>query len=296
MREKIVTFAETVPAAFWVLAAAGFYFLYRIPAVLLAGESLPAQALLFVVLTLAVVILTLWTYSTWDFGLKPDTAGDGFSIACLLLLPVVGELMTTLCVAPVSLGRLFWLIVYSIGRGTFEAVLFLGVLMTHMMRTWNGREFRGVASGITAGLLAAMACVIDIMTGKIGAEVMVQALTIFALVFGLSAVFIRTRNLWPCMVVLILHYFAAGLYRIYEQGADGMLPHAISSHGFLQLFTVMVSAFMVILGLGIAIFLLYLEMDEGEDERWHEARWDPIPATEMDEAVIFERQMENKEK
>lgn len=292
MREKVITLAEKKPEAFWLLTAVLFYFLYRIPAVFLAREGLLSQTLLFVVLTLAVTVLTFWAYGEWDFGMEPANFTSGFSTASLLLLPIIGELLTAICANHFHAGRLVQLLLYSAGRGMFEAALFFGLLTAHMMRIWNGREFRGLASALTCGFLAALMVMSDILFGKTGAEVMVQAVIVFAMVSALSAIFIRTRNLWPCVAVLAFHHFAGGLYTIYEPDADGLLRHAISSHGILQGITIAVSIFILLLGIAITFYLVYLEMDEGEDERWKEARFDPVPATEMDGPVILQPEKE----
>ena len=289
MRDKLNGFAQKFPALFWLAVGIVFYFLYRLPSVGFAGENLLAQTLLFVVLSLAVAVFMVWLFGEWNFGLTEGNPLSGIALGIFLFLPLITEFLTMLCVDPIRGERLGALALYSFSRGMFESLLFFSLLTTHMMRSWNGKEFRGLASSLTVGFVSCIVCLGDIFVGKTGAEVMIGAITTFALVSALAAVYIRTRNLWPCVVIMGLHYFANGFYTIYQMEENGMLHHAISSPALLQFVTIATSLCFVLVGIGITFYYEYLLVDEGEEERWPEARWDPIPELVMDDEPLLGR-------
>ena len=281
MRDKWLAFAEKLPALFWLLTGGGFYLIYRIPAVLLGKENPGSQALLLAVLSLAAVVYMMLLYGKWDFGFAGDSFVPGFSMGWLLLLPVLGEFLVSLCIDPIRPWLLVQLLLYSAAGAAFETILLRSILLGHMMRIWKGIEYRGLMASVTAGLIGGLLPLVNLCLGKGGAEVMIECLEVFALSCALGAIYVRTRDFWPVAAVFALHLFASRLFQVYEPGESGILSHAISSHAFLLILDLGSSLCILLIGLGLMFFLVYWQKDEGEDERWPEARFDPVP--EMDD-------------
>lgn len=145
----------------------------------------------------ALAIFTLW--------FRPDFSGclstKGFLTGLLMLLPLLVVHYTGSIVSwhQVGTGNIFLAFVAALAPGFGEEVVFRGLGVANYMRTIRSERQIPVIfwlSSIVFGLIHLS----NILAGGDTVAVLIQAPYAIGVGMALGAVYLRTGNLWPCMI------------------------------------------------------------------------------------------------
>ncbi len=202
--KKLKSFAQQHPGKFSVLAIIAFFILYAIVTVLFAllpialSESDKVQladGLSRVLLCAALVLFLRKIYDgNFRFYFTSENLLQGLKRTWFFVLVALSALLAVLVIRDgegnmvLSASTIFIILFSSIMTGFYEEMFFRGLLLQNLLK--KGIMKAVVISSIMFGL-------IHLVNGIVGFQVISAAL------FGiyLSAIYLRTKNIWPIIAI-----------------------------------------------------------------------------------------------
>ena len=142
---------------------------------------------------------------------------ERFGLCLLLCWPAIPfmllNLLTSLSDQPIIPESLILMLLSNFAIGLFEEVVVRAILVGHMMHHWKGDKHRVLKSVLCSALLFGILHIGNFFSNPVG--------TIFQIVYAsgigvmFAAAYIRSRNLWPCIILHALVDLCANLGHIY---------------------------------------------------------------------------------
>lgn len=143
--------------------------------------------------------------------------GKKFGLCLLLCWPALLFIGLNL-LGSLSIGRIYpesliLEIARNVSIGLFEEVVVRAILVGHMMHYWKNSPHRVFKAVLWSSVLFGVLHIGNVFANPIGTAVQI----FYAMGFGVmfAAAYIRTRNLWGCILIHALVDFASNMNRIY---------------------------------------------------------------------------------
>lgn len=165
-------------------------------------------------LALLCIILMRESYKgKFHLGFRTERFGLGL-LLCWPAIPFMClNLLTTLSDQPIVPESLILMLLSNSAIGLFEEVVVRAILVGHMMHHWKEDRHRVFKSVLCSSLLFGILHIGNFFSNPVG--------TIFQIVYAsgigvmFAAAYIRTRNLWPCIILHAIVDLSANLSLIY---------------------------------------------------------------------------------
>lgn len=148
-----------------------------------------------------------------------------------------------------SVATMFGFILYNLAIAVSEEFLFRGVMFTQMLKSWEHKKRCIWTAIILSSTLFGLRHFLNLITTpNVVITTVGQVLFTFMAGFYLSAVYLRTRNLWVCVVIHFLEDFFTGFWAIVStsaaaaQSVDGTIANMfllVAMHSVYLLFGVL---------------------------------------------------------
>lgn len=117
-----------------------------------------------------------------------------------------------------GLGRVYgesllMIVLLNFSVGLFEEVVMRGVIVGHMMHHWENDPRRIFKTVLWSAVIFGVTHLGNVFSNPIGTVFQIVYATGLGVVF--AAAYIRTRNLWSCILIHMLVDFAGGIGNIY---------------------------------------------------------------------------------
>ena len=144
---------------------------------------------------------------------------ERFGLGLLLCWPAIPfmclNLLTGLSDRPIVGESLVLMLLSNYAIGLFEEVVVRAILLGHMMHHYKGDRHRVLKSVLYSALLFGILHIGNALANPVNTAFQVVYATGIGVMF--AAAYIRTRNLWPCIIMHALVDFCANMGRIYVQ-------------------------------------------------------------------------------
>lgn len=224
MTKALRNLADKYAALFWILSVLVFVVGYKVVSVGLLGKTPYEYDVAFFKLSLALLaILMMKTlyHGRFCFYFRKENFGKGL----LLLWPALIFLFSNLFTPDVLNGNgvvaetLIMIVVTNMITGFYEEVVMRGMLLGHMMEHWKDDEHKILKSVLTTSVLFGVVHLGNLVQAPLGPTLFqVVYATIFGLLF--AAAYLRTKNLWPCVVLHGLVDVSGDLYGMYYRPGE----------------------------------------------------------------------------
>ena len=145
-------------------------------------------------------------FRTERFGLGLLLCWPAIPFMCLNLISGLSDL-------PIVPESLILMIFSNSAIGLFEEVVVRAILVGHMMHHWKGGRHRVLKSVLCSSLLFGGLHIGNFFSNPVGTVFQIAYAAGIGVMFAAS--YIRSRNLWPCVILHALVDFCAGLSMIY---------------------------------------------------------------------------------
>ena len=143
--------------------------------------------------------------------------GKRFGLGLLLCWParrfIALNLLSTLSVGRIYPESLIMEMAINVSVGLFEEVVVRAILVGHMMHYWKNSPHRVFKSVLWSSVLFGVLHIGNVFANPVGTALQIFYAAGFGVMF--AAAYIRTRNLWSCILVHALVDLAANLNSIY---------------------------------------------------------------------------------
>lgn len=142
-----------------------------------------------------------------------------FGLGLLLCWPAIPfmclNLLTSLSDRPIVGESLVLMLLSNLAIELFEEVVVRGILVGHMMHYYKGDRHRVLKSVLYSALLFGILHIGNALSNPVGTAFQVVYATGIGVMF--AAAYIRSRNLWPCIILHALVDLSANLGNVYVQ-------------------------------------------------------------------------------
>ena len=142
---------------------------------------------------------------------------ERFGLGLLLCWPAVPfmlmNMVSGLGKSPVQTEALILMILSNLAIGLFEEVIVRGILVGHMMHHFKGDKHRVLKSVLFSSLLFGILHIGNALENPVNTAFQIVYATGIGVMF--AAAYIRSRNLWPCIIMHAAVDFCANLNIIY---------------------------------------------------------------------------------
>ncbi len=182
-----------------------------------------ASAIKYTLTLLAVVAICFVVYRKIPFTLKCKKFFTGLftfglvGVICAVMAFVFSY--NTPDTTP-SVSTVFGFIFYNLAIAVSEEFLFRGVIFTQMLDSRKGKKGCIFAAIIVSSVIFGLRHFLNLVTApNVIITTVGQALFTFMAGFYLCAVYLRTRNIWVCIVIHFLEDFFTGFWAIVSTAA-----------------------------------------------------------------------------
>ena len=223
-----------------------------------------------ITLALLCIIMMREAYQgRFRMGFRTKRFGAGILMCWPALIFVLFNLGSNLCIGRIYPESLIMELMRNVSIGLFEEVVVRAVLVGHMMYHWRNSRRRVFQTVLWSSVLFGVLHIGNALENPMGTLIQI----FYAMGCGVmfAAIYIRTRNLWSCILVHALVDFSANITNIFVpvqldaeayagsmSGLTYFLPtfapdSILSVWSGLSLFGILVGT---ALGIGAGIFLL----------------------------------------
>lgn len=218
MKRALRKIADQHAVLFWILCVLFYIIGYKVFSVAVLGKTPYSYDIAFFKLALALLAIIM----------MKSMYGEGFSFhlhtkkmlkGVLLLWPAIlffanNILKTTIYPDQIVAETLLMVIVSNMITGFYEEIIVRGMLLGHMMKHWKNDKKKILRSAVATSLLFGIVHLGNLVYGNT-AETIFQVFyaTIIGLIFAAS--YLRTKNLWACILIHGLTDVTSALYRIH---------------------------------------------------------------------------------
>lgn len=219
MTKAMRKLADKHALIFWILCVLIFVVGYKFISVGLLGSTPYEYDVAFFKLSLALLaILMMKTLYQGQFCFH--FRKDNFLKALILQWPALLFVLANL-LSPGSLSEnaivpetLVMVLVANMITGFYEEVIMRGMLLGHMMEHWKNDDRKILKSVLTTSILFGLVHLGNLVqAGLISTLFQVCYATIFGLIFAVA--YLRTKNLWACVLIHGLADVSGEMYTIY---------------------------------------------------------------------------------
>lgn len=219
MTKALRNLAEKHAVLFWVLCVLVFVAGYKVVSVGLLGKTPYEYDVSFFKLSLALLAILMMKamyHGQFRFYFRKENFGKGLLLLWPTLLFALANLLTPdmLSENGVVAETLTMVVVANMITGFYEEVVMRGMLLGHMMEHWKDDERKILKSVLTTSVLFGVVHLGNLVRAPLGATlIQVVYATVFGLIF--AAAYLRTKNLWPCVLLHGLVDVSGDLYTMY---------------------------------------------------------------------------------
>ena len=275
MRKALRKTAEQHAVLFWVLSVLFYIVGYKVISVTVLGKTPYSYDIAFFKLALALLAIIMMKSiygEAFSFHLHTEKMMKGF----LLLWPAVlllanNILKTTIHPNQIVAETLLMVTVSNMITGFYEEIIVRGMLLGHMMKHWKNDEKKILRAAVATSLLFGIVHLGNLVYGN-AVETIFQVIyaTIIGLVFAAS--YLRTKNLWACILIHGFTDVTSALYKIhYLPGEE--IPDVIGGFQFMQGgFGLLFLPISFLIALVVALYELRKKKRPEISELWNEDR------------------------
>lgn len=188
---------------FWILSLFVFYFLlYKLPAMTIFEGDDSALATLRYAVAFLMILYVKWIYDNeLTMGFRKEHFGRGFLWITLLML---FSLFTHFCAEfphVVYADSLVYGLVLFFGVGLLEETMVRGFLLNTMMQHWKDDPKRAGKSLFWSSLTFGILHLGNLFTDGFWYLTVLQVIAATAVGFAFGGVYLRTKNLWPGVIM-----------------------------------------------------------------------------------------------
>lgn len=268
MAKKLRKLADAHAIVFWILCVLVYVVGYKVVSVNILGKTPYSYDVAFFKLSLALLVILMMKamYSgAFCFHMRTKNMWKGLVLLWPALLflfyNVMGDVLRAERVVPETL---LMVVISNMITGFYEEVIMRGMLLGHMMEHWKGTDRRVLKSVVATSVLFGAVHLGNLVYGAVFDTLLqVCYATIFGLVF--AAAYLRTKNLWACILVHGIVDVSGSLYTIYYAPGEEITYYG--SMGFLKFILMIV--FMIVSLIGI-LFELRKKKRAEINELWNE--------------------------
>lgn len=246
MVKKLTKLSEKHAFLFWILCVLFYVVGYKVFSVNVLGKTPYDYDLAFFKFSLALLAI-LMMKSMYNGKFSFYLRAGNFFKGILLLWPTVLYILLNVTGHGIHFGgivgeTLLMVVIKNMSTGFYEEIIMRGMLLGHMMQHWKNDEkivFKSVAA--TSVLFGAVHLG-NLVNGDVfGTLFQVFYAAIIGLVF--AAAFLRTKNLWACILMHGLVDISAELYTIYY--VPGEIVNLQSTMGIIPTFAIILISLVV---------------------------------------------------
>ena len=209
---SVLAFAISMP----LLWGALFPLLYKLP-------FYWASAIKYALTLIAVIAICFCVYRKIPFTLKCKNLVKGlFTFGLVGLICAVMAFIfsyDTPDIAP-SVSTVIGFIFYNLAIAVSEEFLFRGVVFTRMLDSWKNKKGFIWAAIIASSVIFGLRHFLNLVTTpNVVISTVGQVLFTFMAGFYLCAVYLRTRNIWVCIIIHFFEDFFTGFWAIVSTSA-----------------------------------------------------------------------------
>lgn len=218
MRKILRKIADQHAVLFWVLCILFYIVGYKVISLTVLGKTPYSYDIAFFKLALAflaIIMMKSMYGEAFSFHLHTKKMLKGF----LLLWPSVlflanNILKTTIHPNQIVAETLLMVIISNMITGFYEEVILRGMLLGHMMKHWKNDKKKILRSAAATSILFGAVHLGNLVYGNT-AETIFQVFyaTILGLIFAAS--YLRTKNLWACILIHGIIDVSSALYKIH---------------------------------------------------------------------------------
>ena len=223
----------------------------------------------------ALVVLAIhkrWFYPEFEGNLRGGRPALGFKLGLFILIAwamtPVGMLRHPENYGSPTLANLALALMAGFG----EETAFCGLPLSYLMRQWKD-ERKIPAALLLSSILFSLLHITNILGGASVSMTLLQLLASLCLGFFFGAVYLRSGNLWPCIVVHTIHDIVAFLD--ISTISDGIMARAFRWEDLPDL--------LLAVSLGFVAFWLIRPAKRGEILALWREKWQPLPEPTAEE-------------
>ncbi len=213
MSRIIRKLADQYAVLFWIFAIALFsVLLYKLPAIFLFSKNELGLAMLRFAISILMILMIREMYNGQiTLGFRKKNFLKGFILIFLLTLIVFLNDFLGGYTVEVGINGIIECAIICFSIGLFEETMVRGLLIGNMMLHWKDKPHRALRSLIFSSVLFGLLHLGNLFEGEYLPMVILQTALAIFLGFALGAVYIRTKNLWPLIIMHFLIDFMVSL-------------------------------------------------------------------------------------
>lgn len=218
MRKTLRKIADQHAVLFWILCVLFYIVGYKVISVTVLGKTPYSYDIAFFKLSLALLAIIMMK-SMYVESFSFHLCTKKFLKGLLLLWPAFlflanNILKTTIHPDQIVTETLLMVIVSNMITGFYEEVILRGMLLGHMMKHWKNDKKKILSSAAATSILFGVVHLGNLVYGNT-AETIFQVF--YAAIMGLvfAACYLRTKNLWACILVHGIVDVSSALYTIH---------------------------------------------------------------------------------
>lgn len=149
----------------------------------------------------------------FHLGFQTAHFWQGILLSSPLLMMCILNLSVNLSFEKVYAESLLMVVLLYFSVGLFEEVVMRGVIVGHMMHHWENDPRRVLKTVLWSSVIFGVAHLGNVFSNPVGTAFQIVYATGFGMIFAVA--YIRTRNLWSCILMHAFVDFAGGIGNIY---------------------------------------------------------------------------------